>query len=55
MVRLMCCGESRLKSKGVGVPGIDVAGLLGDVTTNSVVAPAGPDSSQGQAEAMTIG
>jgi len=55
MVRLMCWGESRLKSKGVGVPGIDVAGLLGDVSTNTFVAPAGPDAGQVQAEAMTIG
>jgi hypothetical protein len=36
MVRLMCWGESRLSSKDVGVPGIDVAGLLGDVSTDSL-------------------
>jgi hypothetical protein len=53
MVRLMCWGETQLRDKGVKVPGLDVAGLLGDVSTAKVGAADRP--SERESDEMQVG
>lgn len=57
MVRLMCWGETQLKQKGVQVPGLDVAGLLGDVSTSTAPAtrPVGVETTQERSDDMVVG
>ena len=56
LVRLMCWGETQLRAKNVQVPGLDVAGLLGDVSTASGPSPAETGSTRQQGpDEMVVG